>query len=624
MGGSIPQGVGTEATADGPAALDDRAMLPLEDAAFLNGSDYEDDDPGGIGWGVFFGWALVGFALVLYVLIHLDRPNNYLHFVLQAQAWLDGATSIPMPGYQDVMPIVGPDGAPTGRGIIPFPPFPAWLLLPFVAVWHEATDQQLLSAIFGAVDVGIAYWVLGRLPIKPSVRTLTAIFIGFGTVLFYSSAVGTTWFFAHLVAVACLLLSVGCALIADPNATTPAPVREAKGMVRGMAVPGGFRTAALIVLEGILGEVFLWLAATNAAAALLALAGLALIVVAGLLAVAVTGRWGVLGLGLAVLAAVLAIPGIFLVATTAPLLAAIADVTMVVVVVVGFVLRERGNERVEGLITAFFRIAKNPEALQVAAGVLFGLAVMARLTILFGFPFLMLVGGGGTWMRRTLLAGAGAMVPLVSLLVVTYAMSGQLFNPAYDYLYQNEVFWYGPVLNYNAAWSISDIRYVPQNLVLMLFQGPEISPNYIGIFGPGTSPDYGTPTCMALDATRGLFDVSCPLAMPNAVGTSVLVTSPAYLVAPLALGTLGRLHLDRATVGATIAVLGIAFVNLMHFSQGWVQFGYRFSNDFMPFAMVLVALGASRLGRLWPFVLLVILSIGVNLWGTIWGALLGW
>ena len=43
----------------------------------------------------------------------------------------------------------------------------------------------------------------------------------------------------------------------------------------------------------------------------------------------------------------------------------------------------------------------------------------------------------------------------------------------------------------------------------------------------------------------------------------------------------------------------------MHFSQGWVQFGYRFSNDFVPFALILVALGASRLGRLWPVVLLV-------------------
>ena len=33
----------------------------------------------------------------------------------------------------------------------------------------------------------------------------------------------------------------------------------------------------------------------------------------------------------------------------------------------------------------------------------------------------------------------------------------------------------------------------------------------------------------------------------------------------------------------------------MHFSQGWVQFGYRFSNDFVPFALLLVALGFERL-----------------------------
>ena len=41
----------------------------------------------------------------------------------------------------------------------------------------------------------------------------------------------------------------------------------------------------------------------------------------------------------------------------------------------------------------------------------------------------------------------------------------------------------------------------------------------------------------------------------------------------------------------------IALVNLMHFSQGWVQFGYRFSNDFAPFALVLVALGIAAPGR---------------------------
>jgi hypothetical protein len=84
-------------------------------------------------------------------------------------------------------------------------------------------------------------------------------------------------------------------------------------------------------------------------------------------------------------------------------------------------------------------------------------------------------------------------------------------------------------------------------------------------------------------------------------------------------------QLDRATAGAAIAVVAIAFVNLMHFSQGWVQFGYRFSNDFAPFALILVALGASRLGRWWPLLpVLVAVSIAVNLWGVLWGVLLGW
>jgi hypothetical protein len=77
-------------------------------------------------------------------------------------------------------------------------------------------------------------------------------------------------------------------------------------------------------------------------------------------------------------------------------------------------------------------------------------------------------------------------------------------------------------------------------------------------------------------------------------------------------------------VAATLAVVAIAFVNLMHFSQGWVQFGYRFANDFAPFALILVALGATRLGTARPLALLVGFSIAVNFWGTIWGLNLGW
>ena len=82
--------------------------------------------------------------------------------------------------------------------------------------------------------------------------------------------------------------------------------------------------------------------------------------------------------------------------------------------------------------------------------------------------------------------------------------------------------------------------------------------------------------------------------------------------------------------GAALAVLRIALVDLIHFSQGWVQFGYRFSNDFAPFAMILVdarhrrgaPLGgsagslASAAGRR--------VGASINAWGVYWGVALGW
>ena len=75
--------------------------------------------------------------------------------------------------------------------------------------------------------------------------------------------------------------------------------------------------------------------------------------------------------------------------------------------------------------------------------------------------------------------------------------------------------------------------------------------------------------------------------------------------------------------GALLAVIAIATIDLMHFSQGWVQFGYRFSNDAAPFALVLVALGFQRIafrhryGMLLAMTLIVV-SLAVNAWGVLW------
>jgi hypothetical protein len=599
---SIPQ-VGPP---EGPPDLDSGAAQTTTDGA--------------TSWGwIWPGAGLVALCLVVYLISQPSRGNPYLHFVLQAQSWLDGQTSIPTPGYQDVMPILGEAGQDTGRGIIPFPPLPAWVLLPFVALWHMATNEQLLAVVFAAVDVGFAYWMLGHLPVRPAIRWLTALFLGLGSVLWYAAAIGSTWFWAHIVAVGCLLLAVGLALSVDRYAAEPRALAEAIPAVRNTGWRGGWRSVALLGALAICGELLFVLAGAGTPVAALAALGVAMSGLAAALAVTMAGRTGVLAAFVVPVLIVASWTALLIAGSRSAVAVGVVDVVLAVILAVFLVALLLMSRRHSGTgvraLEGIWGALSAPETVQVAAGIFFGLAVTARLTILFGFPFLVLVGGGGTWLRRGLLAGTGAAVPLLTLLVVTYATSGHLFNPAYDYLYRLEL---GYPLGYHTDWSITDLRYIPQNAMIMLFQGPQIMPELRGIL-----PGQGDPLCVTSTA-RGLFDTGCPLAMPNAVGMSIILTSPALLLAPFSWLPARLRRLDRATVGATIAVLGIAIVNLMHFSQGWVQFGYRFSNDFVPFALILVALGASRIGRLWPFALLVAASVAINLWGTVWGVALGW
>ncbi len=212
------------------------------------------------------GLALVAIALLVY---SSTKPFRfYDHFEWQAEAFLEGQTAIRYPVeasadspgnafFNDVRQVPSNDGVP--RGDIPFPPLPAVLLLPFVAAWGHAADGQFIFAVVGAIDVGIAWWVLGALPIRRWVRLATTIFVGFGTVLWYAAQIGTTWYQAHVLAVGLALLAVGVALRADRAATAglddaadtepakPPPVRT-----RLMAALAGLGIDRRQVLAGLL------------------------------------------------------------------------------------------------------------------------------------------------------------------------------------------------------------------------------------------------------------------------------------------------------------------------------------------------------------------------------------
>ncbi len=92
---------------------------------------------------------------------------------------------------------------------------------------------------------------------------------------------------------------------------------------------------------------------------------------------------------------------------------------------------------------------------------------------------------------------------------------------------------------------------------------------------------------------RALFDAACPIAVPTDVGMSLFLTSPGWLIAAARPAP----GIDRLVSGRRLPWPRSPVVDLMHFSQGWVQFGYRFSNDYAPFGILLVGLALSSGGR---------------------------
>ncbi len=447
------------------------------------------------------GLAFIVVAIAVYVLSNPNRYGFYDHFVWQAQAWLDGSAAIRYPVsegirandyYQDVLDLgdqalTARLGLPyqPGHALVPFPPLPAVLLLPFVAIWGLATSGALVAAVLGGINVGLCWRMLTRVTDRRGAAFMGTITYGFGTVSWYAAMLGTTWFQAHVLASTLLFLSITAALDAE----------------RREAIEGAGR--------------------------------------------AIAGRIPIRGIG---------------------------------------------------------------------AGLLLGLACLARLTALFNAPFYALVGPGGTWLRRSVAAGLGTLLPLLVLVAYNLATTGHIFHPAYDHIREIET---KPTPElYHADWGTEDPRYILVNWPVMLLYGPVQAE-------PGAFNSPCTPTTDLLDQLWNA-DSPCPL-RPDAMGMSIFLTTPAYLlILPALLFGWRR----RIVVGAALAVLCTALAALAHFSQGWVQFGYRFSNDFAPFAMILVTLGIveagrSRVGRV-VAPLLVVASVVINLWGVHWGVVQGW
>jgi hypothetical protein len=236
------------------------------------------------------------------------------------------------------------------------------------------------------------------------------------------------------------------------------------------------------------------------------------------------------------------------------------------------------------LASAWIAVAKRSPLL---AGAALALAMLARPNVALFYPFLAGVGLEWIraeedrqnlwrrWLRWCVLAALPVIVSVGLLLGYNYAR----FQNVLDFGYAHE----------NVASKLkSDLRdygqfnvhYIGRNIWSMLLSWPTWDPRTNSV-----SPD------------------------PD--GMSLLLVSPALLY-------LFKVRKKSPLViGAWVALGLMVILLLLYYNTGWMQFGYRFSLDFMTLVLVLLAVGAGQ--RIRPMMkALIVLSVLINLWGVYW------
>jgi hypothetical protein len=219
-----------------------------------------------------------------------------------------------------------------------------------------------------------------------------------------------------------------------------------------------------------------------------------------------------------------------------------------------------------------------------AAGLALGLAFLCRPATLLLAPFFLIqaLNTGKDPSRRTsrsqgpvLRALAGFALPLAMILAATMWHNTARFGDPFEFGHRFlQIRWRSRI----ETWGLFHAHYLPRNLTVFFLSLPWLMP-------------------------------SSPFIRISRHGLALWFSSPNLL------WSLWPKRLDATTLALWAGVLPTAICTLLYQNTGWIQFGYRFSLDYLPLLFVLVALGGRRFGVV--FLCCAFFAIAVNTFGAV-------
>lgn len=139
-------------------------------------------------------------TFLVYSISSKGEGAGWNHYVYLADAFLHGHLYI-----SNILTELAPWN---GRYFVVYPPMPAILLMPFVAIFGTTFYQPLLSILLGAINASLVYVIFLKLFKDTRLSFWISILYAFGTMQWYHAEVGSSWYLAHIVALFFLWLSL--------------------------------------------------------------------------------------------------------------------------------------------------------------------------------------------------------------------------------------------------------------------------------------------------------------------------------------------------------------------------------------------------------------------------------
>lgn len=146
------------------------------------------------------------FIFILHLLLYITTSGGntpYDYFSRLSDAFLKGKYWIEEnpPWLSELIP-------KEGKFFIVHPPMPAILLLPFRAVFKDLFKQQFLAYIIGALIPVVVYRLAKKEKIGEKFAIVSSIMVGAGSIIWFMSSVGSSWYLGQTTACLFLLLAI--------------------------------------------------------------------------------------------------------------------------------------------------------------------------------------------------------------------------------------------------------------------------------------------------------------------------------------------------------------------------------------------------------------------------------